>query len=540
MKTITRYKLIQPVENIINHQFREYQIVNYYGPKGCGKSLLLDSLQAELSKYDNIIVLGIFDFSIQDEYESFEAQLSNLQLNEHYCPLLLIDNLDSLFYAFENTELPLESALSDFIEDQKGIIVCTTTKKPRFKLFSLIRKLYLQPVPSFSTGDIEEIALINSFSSKTLHKLSLGHPATISWIIDDKLNSERDIYTAAINYFLGDIEGEFVRELACICCLVPYSTTETISYILGEDRTSRQDIRSSTTFLADQGLLDWDSYWGCYSFSNDAARRLCSKYFALYYSEYFRHAHLRASEYFADQSNYPKATPLFSLLSLYHRLFAYYPKFETAFQNGINWVSLNLDKWLNYAGSNEIRSGWETAINLHSLEEEIVSFIGDNALIQLLESTSATSEKPNNERRLKVFLCHSSSDKSEVRKLFKKLFNIQGVDPWLDEAKILPEEDWDREITIAVKESDAIIVCISQILKTKEGYVQKEIKRVLDVADEKPDGTIFVIPLKLEECEVPERLSKWQWLNYHEKDAFDRLLLSLSKRANTLGIKLSS
>ena len=47
----------------------------------------------------------------------------------------------------------------------------------------------------------------------------------------------------------------------------------------------------------------------------------------------------------------------------------------------------------------------------------------------------------------------------------------------------------------------------------KSQYIQKEIKFALDVADEQPEGTIFLIPTKLEECDVPERLSQWQWGN---------------------------
>jgi len=141
-------------------------------------------------------------------------------------------------------------------------------------------------------------------------------------------------------------------------------------------------------------------------------------------------------------------------------------------------------------------------------------------------------------RSLNVFLCHSSGDKPVVRKLYQRLYSRQGIDPWLDEAKLLPGEHWNHEITRAVKESDAVIVCISKDSITKEGYIQKEIKRALDVADEKPEGTIFIIPLKLEACEVPERLSEWQWVNYYEEGAFDRVIQSLQKRASSLGIEV--
>ena len=63
-----------------------------------------------------------------------------------------------------------------------------------------------------------------------------------------------------------------------------------------------------------------------------------------------------------------------------------------------------------------------------------------------------------------------------------------------------------------MKNSQAVLVCLSNNAITKEGYVQKEIKYALDVADEKPEGVIYLIPVKLEPCQVPGRLSKWQWV----------------------------
>lgn len=67
-----------------------------------------------------------------------------------------------------------------------------------------------------------------------------------------------------------------------------------------------------------------------------------------------------------------------------------------------------------------------------------------------------------------------------------------------------------------------------------------EIRLALDIADEKPDNTIFIIPLRLEDCRVPERLKRWHWIDYFgDKDAhFDLLIESLTVRATALGIEI--
>ena len=145
---------------------------------------------------------------------------------------------------------------------------------------------------------------------------------------------------------------------------------------------------------------------------------------------------------------------------------------------------------------------------------------------------------PTEKRLLKVFLCHSSQDKPVVRELYQRLLTEGWIDPWLDEKKILPGQDWDFEIRRAVGKSDVVVVGLSGNSVNKEGYIQKEIKLALDVADEKPEGTIFIIPFRLEGCDVPQRLRKYHWVNYFEADGYRQIIKSLQTRAFSLDIKV--
>lgn len=135
-----------------------------------------------------------------------------------------------------------------------------------------------------------------------------------------------------------------------------------------------------------------------------------------------------------------------------------------------------------------------------------------------------------NSTLLKIFLCHSSGDKAAVRELWARL-RADGFQPWLDEVDLLPGQHWADEIPKAVRNSDVVIVCLSRASVSKVGFVQKEIKLALDVADMQPEGSIFLIPLKLEECDVPERLRDWQWVDYFKPDGHERLVRSLEYRA---------
>lgn len=141
-------------------------------------------------------------------------------------------------------------------------------------------------------------------------------------------------------------------------------------------------------------------------------------------------------------------------------------------------------------------------------------------------------------RPLRVFLCHASQDKPVVWKIHRYL-KQHGIQPWLDQLELLPGQDWKVEIPKAIDASDVILVCLSKNSVNKEGYVQKEITFALDKALEKPEGTIFIIPVKLEECEIPQRLSRFQWVEYFRADGRKQILAGLNVRAKELGEDIS-
>ncbi len=136
-------------------------------------------------------------------------------------------------------------------------------------------------------------------------------------------------------------------------------------------------------------------------------------------------------------------------------------------------------------------------------------------------------------RRLRVFLCHSSGDKLAVRSLYQRL-EACNIDPWLDEENLLPGQNWEYEIRKAVRITDIVIVCLSPGSISKTGYVQKEIKFALDVADEQPEDTIFLIPLKLEECDIPTRLKHLHCVNYFQEDGFNKFMKALVSRSESI------
>ncbi|HJQ41365.1 MAG TPA: toll/interleukin-1 receptor domain-containing protein [Thermoanaerobaculia bacterium] len=132
-------------------------------------------------------------------------------------------------------------------------------------------------------------------------------------------------------------------------------------------------------------------------------------------------------------------------------------------------------------------------------------------------------------RRLMVFLCHASQDKEEVCALCKRL-EVDGFDPWLDKKKLLPGQKWSDEILKAVSRSDVVVVCLSRH-SSRPGFIQKEIREALDAADKQPPGATFIIPARLEPCDIPERLAEWHYVDLFEPDGYEKLVQAIRKRA---------
>ncbi len=135
---------------------------------------------------------------------------------------------------------------------------------------------------------------------------------------------------------------------------------------------------------------------------------------------------------------------------------------------------------------------------------------------------------PETKRPLKVFLCHAHADRDAVRSLYTRLTK-DGVDAWLDKEKLLPGQDWELEIRKGVREADVVVVCLSKQFN-QAGFRQKEVKLALDTAIDKPEGSTFIVPVRLEESEMLSSLRKWHWVDLFESGGYEKLMRALRAR----------
>ena len=96
-------------------------------------------------------------------------------------------------------------------------------------------------------------------------------------------------------------------------------------------------------------------------------------------------------------------------------------------------------------------------------------------------------------------------------------------------------QDWRDVIHQAVEQSDVVLVCLSRQSVEHAGFVKDEIGFALTHAERQPKGSIFVVPLRLEACEVPERLKRWHWVDWFDARGSERLQRALQRRVTDVG-----
>lgn len=126
-----------------------------------------------------------------------------------------------------------------------------------------------------------------------------------------------------------------------------------------------------------------------------------------------------------------------------------------------------------------------------------------------------------------VFISHAKEDYKIAEKIYDYLAQ-KGYAPWLDKKKLKVGANWDYEIKKALKDSAFVILLLSSISVKKRGYVQKEFKYAIEYSENKLNDDIYIIPILLDNCEVPDHLSKFQWIEIDNENLMDEILDSLN------------
>jgi formylglycine-generating enzyme required for sulfatase activity len=115
---------------------------------------------------------------------------------------------------------------------------------------------------------------------------------------------------------------------------------------------------------------------------------------------------------------------------------------------------------------------------------------------------------------IKVFISYGREDRATAQQLYRDLQQQAGVTPWIDCERLLPGQKWRQIINRALQDSKYVVTLLSSRTLSRRGYVQKEIRKALEVVEELPAEDVFVIPVRLDECRPQdERLQELHWVD---------------------------
>ena len=139
------------------------------------------------------------------------------------------------------------------------------------------------------------------------------------------------------------------------------------------------------------------------------------------------------------------------------------------------------------------------------------------------------------EKKNKVFLSYVREDAKDASRLYHAL-KLGGVDVWMDQFDLAPGQDWKLAIAHAIRESSFFLALISSNSVNKRGYVQKEIREAISVMEEMPPSEIFIIPIRLDDCQPShDFLQSLNWVDLFPVwgDGVERLVNFLSPSDST-------
>jgi hypothetical protein len=92
--------------------------------------------------------------------------------------------------------------------------------------------------------------------------------------------------------------------------------------------------------------------------------------------------------------------------------------------------------------------------------------------------------------RRKVFLAYAAEDAPHVDRIYDGL-EARGLDPWMDRRRLLAGQNWP---------------CFSRLSCEKRGRFHAELRYALDCAVHQPLDRVFIMPVRLDDCDVPRQI----------------------------------
>jgi hypothetical protein len=130
-----------------------------------------------------------------------------------------------------------------------------------------------------------------------------------------------------------------------------------------------------------------------------------------------------------------------------------------------------------------------------------------------------------------AFLSYAREDLRRATRLYNDLSRKLPIRIWFDRIDLLPGMQWEPAIRKAIRESDYFLAVLSHKAVSNRGFRHTELREALTVVNEFPVDSIFLIPIRLDRCRLPNKMRKFHYADLFPKrlDGLDLICRTLEK-----------
>jgi len=125
-----------------------------------------------------------------------------------------------------------------------------------------------------------------------------------------------------------------------------------------------------------------------------------------------------------------------------------------------------------------------------------------------------------------ILLCHAFEDKKVVRHVYDAL-QASGFEVWIDAESVFGEQEWEPDIAEWLGRAECMLVFLSKNSVRKMGSTQHEFGQLIDTWKKMPAGTIYTIPVRINDCQIPELLSSLDHIDLFDDQGLEQIIRCL-------------
>jgi hypothetical protein len=126
-----------------------------------------------------------------------------------------------------------------------------------------------------------------------------------------------------------------------------------------------------------------------------------------------------------------------------------------------------------------------------------------------------------------VFISYARADAEIVQGIYESLV-INHRHPWMDIHSLKGGEEWLGAINKAIEECEIFLAVLSNNSVSRRGIIQKELKKALDKWEGMLPGDIYIIPIRIDDCPIPDLVKHIQVLDWNDGKGGNKLLKAIN------------